>query len=151
MASTAASVTQTRAQSEAPTRNSFLAPPVAKPRQLGPRSSQPVTVSPESVCAAHMLPCGPSRSRPWATIAAMMRSGMCRGDDDEVRWLKTAHFGIKILEAGGKPREPAIGLVSLRGPVNGAVQCGLKRLEAAAIASCFGDFVQKLLGMLDLI
>ena len=65
--------------------------------------------------------------------------------------MKTAHFGIKILEAGSKPREPAIGLVSLRGPVNGVVQCGLKRLEAAAIASCFGDFVQKLLGMLDLI
>jgi hypothetical protein len=65
--------------------------------------------------------------------------------------LKTAHFGIKILEAGSEPREPAIGLVSLRGPVNGVVQCGLKRLEAAAIASCFGDFIQKLLGMLDLI
>lgn len=55
--------------------------------------------------------------------------------------MKTAHFGIEILEASSKPREPAIGLVSLRGPVNGVVQRGLKRLEAAAIASRFGDFV----------
>jgi hypothetical protein len=44
MASIAASVTQRRSASARPSRNSTLAPPVAKPRQSGPRSSHPVTV-----------------------------------------------------------------------------------------------------------
>lgn len=56
MASIAASVTHRRKASGAPRRNSTLAPPDAKPRQSGPRSSQPVMAPSWSVCAAHMLP-----------------------------------------------------------------------------------------------
>ena len=44
MASIAASVTQKREASGVPSRNSIFAPPVEKPRQSGPRSSQPVTL-----------------------------------------------------------------------------------------------------------
>ena len=77
MASIAASVTQIAAQSEGPSRKSSLAPPVAKPRHSGHALPSRDGRRRNLRCAAHMLPCGPSRSRSCGTAVATIASGMC--------------------------------------------------------------------------
>jgi hypothetical protein len=47
-----------------PKRNSSFKPPEGKPRQSGPRSSQPMTIPVSLPCFAYTLPNGPSRGMP---------------------------------------------------------------------------------------
>lgn len=103
IASIAASVTQKRWARGEPKRNSILAPPDAKPRHSGPRSSQPTTVPASSVWAAHMLPTGPSRNNPLSAAVRMIGAGK---DRTERRYCQVFDPGCGIrrpchLSTGG--------------------------------------------------
>ena len=71
------------------------------------------------------------------------------GEDDQVGRLQAAHPGIEIGQAGGEPRQAAVALIGPRRHVDrGGERLG-ETLEAALVASGFGELEELALGVFD--
>ena len=72
------------------------------------------------------------------------------GEDDQVGRLQAAHPGVEIGQPGGESRQAAVALIGARRHVDRGGERLREALEAALVASGFGELEKLALGVFDM-